>query len=139
LVALRKALAGYPLERRHFVQSQFGHLYWQKGDFRRAKDWFRKTIESAPSEASGYIYLGAVLAQEGRFAEAEKIHGQGTQCTTGCIDEAYFNLGLVLRAQGRLSEALDCFRKALEIEPKDKSVKRALSDVSRAMKLKGLG
>ena len=41
----------------------------------------------------------------------------GTRCSKGCVDEAYLNLGLVLRAQERYTEALECFKKALELTP----------------------
>ena len=44
-------------------------------------------------------------------------HRNATRCTKGAVDEAYFNLGLVLRAQERYQEALACFEKAIELTP----------------------
>lgn len=135
LVALRRAEQLAPQTMLRLVYSQYGHLYEGKGNFRLAEKWFRRTMESFPEHTDGYIYLGALFAVEGRLAEAEAIHRQATQCKVGCIDEAYLNLGMVIRAQDRFEEALDCFQRALEIDPKDKNVKREIADVTRAIKL----
>lgn len=60
-------------------------------------------------------------------------------CPEGCIDEAYHNLGLILRAQGRLREAADCFRRAIELDPEYDNAKEALDDVTRPAQLLGDG
>jgi tetratricopeptide (TPR) repeat protein len=49
------------------------------------------------------------------------------------VDEAYFNLGLVLRAQERYQEALACFEKALELTPDYREAITAKSDVEKAI------
>src|ERR1700684_2975732 len=74
IAALRQALRYCPPDKVHFVQDHFGHLYKQKGQFRRAEAWFRRAIASCPSDATSYIYLGGLLAQEGRLSEAEALH-----------------------------------------------------------------
>jgi tetratricopeptide (TPR) repeat protein len=135
LSALRRAARLCPPKKLHLVQNQFGHLYQQKGCFRRAEAWFRRAITSRPSDAGAYIYLGALLALEGRLPEAEAVHSQATRCKDGCLDEAFFNLGLVLRAQERYAEARTCFRKALELDPKYKPARKELSDVERVIEL----
>src|SRR4030095_7069674 len=96
--ALRRAARLCPSNKLHLVQNHFGHLYQQKGNFRRAETWFRRAIASSPTDASAYIYLGSLLASEGRLSESEAIHRQATLCECGCIDEAFFNLRLVLPA-----------------------------------------
>ena len=80
LSALRHAVRLCPPNKLHFVQNHFGHLYQQRGSFRRAESWFRRSIALCPAHASAYIYLGSLLALEGRFSEAEAIHRQATQC-----------------------------------------------------------
>ena len=135
LIALRRAARLCPPTKLHIVQNHFGHLYQQRGSFRRAEAWFRSAITSCPSDATSYIYLGGLLALEGHLSEAEAIHRQATLCADGCIDEAFFNLGLVLRAQERYPEARSCFQRALEIDPKYKPAKKALSDVERVIEL----
>ena len=135
LAALRRAERLCPPDKLHLVQYHFARLYEQKGNYRRAETWFLKAISSCPSDAYCYIFLGALLAREGRLSEAEAMHRQATLCEHGCIDEAFLNLGLVLRAQERYSEALSCFQRALEIDPKYKDAKKELADVERVIEL----
>jgi len=135
LPALRRAARLCPPNKLHLVQYHFGHLYQQKGSYRRAETWFRRAIASCPSDSTPYIYLGALLALEGRLSEAEVVHRQATVCKEGCIDEAFLNLGLVLRALERYSDARKCFQHALAIDPKYKNARKELSDIERVIEL----
>jgi len=135
LAALRRAARLCPPNKLHLVQYHFGHLYQQRGSYRRAEPWFRRAIASCPSHSTSYIYLGALLALEGRLAEAEVVHRQATLCKEGCIDEAFLNLGLVLRALERYSDTRKCFQRALAIDPKYKEAAKELTDVERVIKL----
>jgi tetratricopeptide (TPR) repeat protein len=135
LAALRRLGPLLPPKKQHPAYSEIGHLYGQKGELRRAEAWYRKAVASDPLQASYYIFLGGILAKTGRFSEAEATHRKATRCRKGCIDEAYHNLGLVLRAQGRYLEARTCFRKALKIDPKYKEAREALFDVKYVIEL----
>ncbi|MBA3311841.1 MAG: tetratricopeptide repeat protein [Planctomycetota bacterium] len=134
--ALAKAIELCPSAAHRVLFTYWGRLYREAGDYEKAVDWYRKAIEAAPDEASGYLFLGAMLAKQGRLIEAEEIHRRATECTSGCIDEAYLNLGFVLRAQERFAEAADCFRETLRIDPEDKPAKRALRDVESCLRLR---
>ena len=131
--ALQRAAAVCPNDQLHIVYGRFGQVYEQKGSFAPAERWFRKAVKACPDEANGYIYLGALLAVGGRLREAEKIHRRGTRCRRGCRDEAHANLGLVLRALGRLPEARKCFQRALKLNPKYEMARKALADVEYAI------
>lgn len=133
---LRRLLRLAPKDRRDAVQCHFGHLYRRKGEFRRAESWYRKAVVSNPSDAGCRIYLGGVLAVAGRHAEAEAVHRAATKCRVGCIDEAYLNLGFVLRAERRYSEARTCFQKALKLSPKYKEARIALQDMDLVLRMK---
>ena len=115
-----------------FVYCAMGNLFREKGDDAAAERWYREAISHRPDDTQGYIYLGGFYARRGRLAEAEAVHRQGTLCKKGCIDEAYHNLGLVLRAQERFEEALACFQRAVEIDPQYKEARMAMRDVKRA-------
>jgi tetratricopeptide (TPR) repeat protein len=52
------------------------------------------------------------------------------------VDEACYNLGLVLRAQGRYPEAVTYFESALRINPRYGLAREAARDVERAMRVK---
>jgi tetratricopeptide (TPR) repeat protein len=128
------AIERFP-ERRWGLYNQLGSMYRYRGDFAIAESWFRKAIDEEPAEAGSYIFLGACQARQGKLQEAEATHRAATGCSEGCIDEAYHNLGLVLRGQGRLAEAAECFRQAIERCPDYANAIEALTDVENALLL----
>lgn len=131
--AIALALQHCPEDRRHIVLAKMGHLYKLRGDYDTAAAWFQKVIDTDPDDATGYIFLGTVLARQGKLDDAETAHRTATKCLTGCIDEAHHNLGLILRGKGRLEESLQCFTTALEIDPDFAAAKHAYDDVRAAI------
>ena len=77
---------------------------------------------------------GGILARFGRLQEAEAAHRAATSCTKGPLEEAYLNLGLVLRAEQRYDEAAVCLEQALELDPKYTAAKNALRDVRQTIR-----
>jgi tetratricopeptide (TPR) repeat protein len=135
LSALRRATRLCPPIKLYLVYRRFGHLHRQRGAFRLAESWYRRAIDVHSSDATDHIFLGALLATAGRLPEAEAVHRRATKCKEGCRDEAFLNLGLVLRALRRYSEARQCFQRALDIDPKYKAARKELSDVEHVIEL----
>lgn len=132
--ALGRAFALCPTGKKRLMYKELGDFHSARGRYGRAAEWYRRMIEAEPGNAGGYIFLGGVLACQGRLGEAEDVHRAGTACAQGCIDEAYLNLGLVLRAQERLIEAKECFERALELDPDYQAAREALRDVRRTLR-----
>ena len=134
--ALFEALRLFSDERKRFPLCELGHLSGRQGDFAEAANWFRKAIEAHPSHASGSIYLGSVLALQGDLAGAEGVYEAAiATCYEGCLEELFLNLGLVLRAQERFSEAAECFREAIRRAPGYREARQALRDVERCLRM----
>jgi tetratricopeptide (TPR) repeat protein len=131
--ALNQAIQRCQTEKQQIPLSQMGHRFRSAGDYDRAAVWYRKAIEADPNDATYRIFLGAVLARQGNLQAAEVEHRQATQCSEGCIDEAYLNLGLVLRAQDRFEEAAHCFRAAIRLDPNYREAAAALRDVEQCL------
>jgi tetratricopeptide (TPR) repeat protein len=93
----------------------------------------RMILEDTPNHALTLVRLGHALTELANYAEAEAMHRVATQCSDGCIDEAYHYLGLVLRGQGRLNESRECFEKAVELDPEYIEAEEALDDVNAAV------
>ena len=94
-----------------FIYAQLGRMYERKGELDKAEDWFKKCIAESPDFTTGYIFLAGMLAKSGRLDEAEKYHREALS-KDGSVDEAFLNLGYVLRAKEQYEEALICFQKA---------------------------
>lgn len=134
LAALRRAQRFCPRHKRYSVYRDFGHLHKRRGAFRLAERWYRKVTAANPSDSSGYIHLGALLAAAGRLREAESAFRRATKCKEGCRDEAFLDLGMVLCALDKYPEARRCFQQALKIDPKYKAAHKGLSDVEHLLK-----
>ncbi|WP_337174834.1 tetratricopeptide repeat protein [Paludisphaera sp.] len=132
--AIHRAMALCPARLLWIPMSEMGHLYRASGSHDAAACWYRRAIEAAPEQAGARIYLGGVLALGGKLQEAEGVLRAATRCAEGCRDEAYLNLGLVLRSLDRLDEAAECLATALELDPGYKAAKHALRDVRQALR-----
>jgi tetratricopeptide (TPR) repeat protein len=117
----------------YIVFIRWGDYYKSIGDLRRAGHWYRK---AAKEEQGALVFVGAVLARQGRFAEAKRYHRQATRAGDTELlarDEAYYNLALIFRAQRRYQEALDNFDRAIALDPKYTDAFEMRADVRRAL------
>ena len=133
--ALKRALELAPAKRRVFVLAHLGEMHQRRGDSASAERYYRDAVAADPDDAHGYIFLGSLMARDGRHDEAEATHRRGTKCLRGCIDEAHLNLGYILRAHRRYEEAIASFAEALRIDPHYKVAKLALKDCKQAMRI----
>jgi tetratricopeptide (TPR) repeat protein len=134
-VALKRLqhLAG--AEDAYIVFTHWGGYYDAKGDLRRAEQWYRK---AANEDQGGLVYLGGVLAKQGRFAEAKRYHRQATRAAESDLlarDEAYYNLGLILRAERRYRDALECLDRAIVLDPHYTVALATHADVRQAIQV----
>jgi tetratricopeptide (TPR) repeat protein len=134
--AIARAIELFPPKKRYMGSWEMGRLYEQRGDFEQAMTWYRQVIGALPADARGYVYVGGLLAKQGRLHEAEQIHRAATErCDESRgLEEAWLNLGLVLRAQERFEEAANCFKETMQIDPGNRPARKALRDVERCLK-----
>ena len=111
-----------------------GNLHRERGDCEGAEVGYRKALERNPDHGSLHAMLGALLATKGDYTAAEQCHRAAIRCSKEDVkDEAYLNLGLVLRAQERYAEARASFSEAIALTPDYPEAIAALHDVQRAM------
>ena len=77
-----------------------------------------------------------MLERLGEHAEAKRCHRNAIDSGTECADAAYFNLGLLLSAEGDYQAAIDCFTKAIELNPQYREAKFAKRDAAAALRLR---
>ena len=101
----------------------------------QSRTWYRKAARAAPA---ALVFLSAVLARQGRLAQAKRCHREATRAPEDdrlARDEAYFNLGLVFSAERRYREALASFDRAIALDPKYTAALEAQADVQSALKV----
>lgn len=106
---LDQGLAIYPKER--LFNTQLGYLYYKKGDYVKAEQAFRKSIQMDPESPSSYAYLNAALLRQNRNDEALQVLQQGLQVRPHW--ELYTNLGTSLFAKGDYLGAVQAFENAV--------------------------
>lgn len=132
--ALTKAIDLSPNDDRSFVLSQMGHLFLECGNYNQATNWYRKAFNLRPMDATNAIFLAWLLEKLGRLRKAEECLRSAIKCSEGCIQEAYCNLGLVLRNQDRFEESIECFQEAIRLDPKYKIAKESLRDADLCLR-----
>ena len=128
-----KLISLAPEDKLQHPYAQLGHLYYEKRNIERSIFWYKKAVDKCPDDATYKIFLGAALAKKGNFTEALRHHRAALKCKKGATDEAYLNIGYILRAQEKFEEAKVCFEKALEIDSDYKEALKALEDVELAI------
>lgn len=93
------------------------HLERQRGNLQSALDLWKQAHSENPNEATFPIYAATMAHRLGRLTEAEELARIGTECSEGNPDEAYYNLGGYLAAQERYEEAMNCYEKAIDLDP----------------------
>ncbi len=118
LPALQKALQLAPEDKKDIVCARIGMLYENHRSRAEAEQWYKVALQNAEKQL-GWLWIlrGANLAVMEQYEEALACHRRAILAEDVDEDEAYLNLGLVLRAMGRYEEATEAFRRALEINP----------------------
>jgi len=118
-----------------WLQSRMGDIYKDSGHFHKAIEWFQKAHNTNSSEATFLIYQGVMFLRIEKFEEAIETLQKATRCEKGCIDEAFYNLGVAYLIRKKFEESLKCFEKALQIDPKFKEAKQQLKDVKKVLEI----
>ena len=114
--------------------SEWAALCQHRGDLKGEEEARREQTTLNASHTSRWILLGACLARNGKHEEALAIHRHATELE-GDPDEAFLNIGLILRAQGKLVDAAEAFENALKLCPDYPAASAALEDVRAALEL----
>ncbi|HEY3898369.1 MAG TPA: tetratricopeptide repeat protein [Chthoniobacter sp.] len=131
--ALDRAEAVLPQKRLNWVFLRRGWLLKAEGDFTGAEAMFLRAHELDPVDATHLIYAGMAAFDRGDIDRAIVFARRAVACSEGCIDEAWFNLGGYLLSKKEFHEAMECYRRALAIDPDYKLAKERLADVQKIL------
>lgn len=114
---------------------ELASVYKEVGAYDKAIFYFDKCIALSPNHTSGYILKGGCLAVAGRFEAAKAEHLKAITLD-GNPEEAFYNLALINRAEGKLELALDYCKKAIEIDHDYEDALEFFDDLNSAIQLK---
>ena len=87
----------------------------QAGRLSQAEAIFQQILQAEPDHADALHFLGVIAFQSGKKEIAVELISKAIRANPTSL--MYYNLGLVLRAQGRLDAAVESYRKALSLKP----------------------
>lgn len=101
-----------------------------KGDHEASASYFEKAIKYGSAQPETYHMLSVNYYNLGRFEEAEK---QGNEAVKrkGDFLKAWLNLGSVYQSQAKLDKALECYKKANELDPSNAGVAFRIGEIYR--------
>jgi Tfp pilus assembly protein PilF len=109
LTEYRKALELAPHDAD--LLNDFGYYFYRRRDWRQAEEQFRRAIAQSPEHERAWVNLGLALGEQERFQESfeafSKVLGPAA---------AHSNVGVILAAHQRRSEAEGAFKQALAIQ-----------------------
>jgi tetratricopeptide (TPR) repeat protein len=115
-----------------FIYARLGMLYADVGHREESERWFSRACDDEEFGKRGWVWIlrGANLAVTNQLSAAEQCHRHALMCNDHVDrDEAFLNLGYVLRAKGQYAEAAEAFRAALAITSDDPDASKALNQL----------
>lgn len=120
----KKSLALHPTAEAHTF---LGWTYRFQGKLDEAIDECKKAIERDPGFGNPYNDIGAYLIEKGDLDEAIPWFQKAMQATRYESPAfPHLNLGRVYERQGKWSDAIDCYKQALALNPDYALAKKAL-------------
>jgi len=101
------------------------------GRAREAEALYRQILRIDPANVASLSMLGALLGQQGKFAEGFQFARQATQIEPA-NENAWGNLAVMLAQNGQLDEAIQGYRKVLELRPDSFKAHNNLGNTLRA-------
>jgi tetratricopeptide (TPR) repeat protein len=111
--------ASYPLEfGRNYLS--LGALFFQRGYLDQAESTFQQALRDDPSSAEALYGIGSVYLNQGKNAAARENFERAVKRPANYPDtlpDAWNNLGVIATREGRVDDSVQCFQRALRLNP----------------------
>lgn len=101
-------------------------------DYRGIIRYFKKAIASL-DEAWTHFLLGRALRENGSYEEAISEYKIYEEREGSSYDELYINMGSCYRSMGKREEAIEAYKKALEVNPQNDEANGSIAAIYRNM------
>lgn len=119
LLMLMTAMAANAQNDRYYIRE--GNRNFRSGKFAEAEVSYRKSIEKNPRNPQAAYNLGNALFAQKKDSAAVVAYESGVQLETSAIRKSmgYHNMGVVCQSHKMFSEAIEAYKNALRLNPKD--------------------
>ncbi len=99
---------------------ELGKLQTKLHEYPAAIESYRRAVELDPSSPKTFFNLGFLYAKTADYERAEEMYRRAVDLSPPYVDEAYFNLAMVQRSQGKTRESIQSLKQAIEANPQNK-------------------
>ena len=119
LLMLMTAMAANAQNDRDYIRE--GNRNFRSGKFAEAEVSYRKSIEKNPRNPQAAYNLGNALFAQKKDSAAVVAYESGVQLETSAIRKSmgYHNMGVICQSHKMFSEAIEAYKNALRLNPKD--------------------
>ncbi|MCX6763732.1 MAG: tetratricopeptide repeat protein [Candidatus Moranbacteria bacterium] len=110
------------------IHNNLGDMYSRHGDFEKAAEEFKKSVEINPRYADGVHNLGLTYMQMGKLDEAIEQFKKAAAMSP-ILWQPYQMMAYIYFNQGKYDLALEAIKKALEINPSDQTLQENLKTI----------
>ncbi len=114
--------------RAHF---EMGKLHTRRKQYPTAVEHYEKAIRADASYPEAHFNLGFLYARMEDFARAEEMYRRTVELAPPFVDEAYFNLAMVQRIQGKTRECIRSLERAFAANPHNRQAAEYLERLKR--------
>ncbi len=117
-----------------------GNQEFKKGAYQQAIDHYKKALERDPSNEIARYNLAAARYRNAKFEESFNEYEDLLKAhpETKLKQKTYYNEGVTLSRQKKLSESIALYKKALQLDPTDKdarfNLQKALEELRKQQK-----
>jgi tetratricopeptide (TPR) repeat protein len=108
---------GYEFGRNYLA---LGSVFFERGYGETSETFFRRALQDDPASAEALYGLGSVYLQQQKLPEARESFERVLKLQAsypGTIPNAWNNLGIISAREGNTAAAIECFQRALRIDP----------------------
>ena len=109
---------------------------FNKKDFDKASNYFKKTIQAAPGFIKPYLYLASISFERSDFQSSEVYYKKALFIDSLYTPDIYYSLAVVLEKQGMYEEALKHYERYISSQPKNPGMLRKAKTGSEKLKIR---
>lgn len=97
-----------------------GALFFQRGYLDQAEAAFQQAFRDDPSSAEALYGIGSVCLNQNKNTAARETFERVVKLTANypeTLPDAWNNLGVIATREGRVAESVECFQRALQLNP----------------------
>lgn len=113
---------------KHSPYFNLGLIAHELGEGKEAINFYEKSIEINPNYIQSYINLGLINAEQGEYFKSITIYEKGIKKKPNHIN-LYLNLGISYFEIGEYDKTISCYEKIILINPDNKILSIALSNL----------